>query len=119
MKFANTTFDISTQVQKGTGAIVTRLTLTECEIPDEVILSTLISGQSPRVRLQNKFRADGIPKEMEMSWEQYVIPGRAPRVVVPETAEQIAERAQKDPALLAALLDKLGFSVAEDDNSAE
>ena len=107
MKFNTLSFVVSTAVTKDSQPQNTTVTLTECDIPDETIVSALTSGQSPRVRLQTKFRADGIPREVKMPWSDYVIPGRGPKVTVQETPAQIAERAAKDPALLEALLEQL------------
>ena len=115
MKFAQTTVEVSTKVNKNGGEQITRLTLTASDVSDEVVQSALISGQSPRVRIQNKWRSDGIPKECTMSWEQYIVPGRAPRVIVAETPDSIAARAAKDPEFLRAMLDKLGLEMPGQD----
>src|ERR1035437_9231024 len=96
MKFATVTFNVSTQVKANTGAIVTALTLTEGEVADEVITNSLLSGQSPRGRLQNGYRANGRPKAATMTWAEYITPGRAPKVHIPESVDQLAARAKAD-----------------------
>ena len=113
MKFNETAISVTTKVNKDGGEQTTKLTLTASDIPDEVVQSALISGQSPRVRIQNKWRSDGIPKEVTMSWEQYVVPGRAPRIHMAETPESIAAKAKADPAYLTALLEQLGLTTEE------
>ena len=107
MKFAQTTFVVETKVTKDGAAQPTTVTLTAGEVSDATVLSSLISGQSPRVRLQTNFRQNGIPKEVTMTWEQYITPGRQPKVVVAETPEQIIARAKADPELMKALLSQL------------
>ena len=119
MKFNTTSFDVSTKVNKNGGEQVTRLTLTGCEVDDAVIASSLISGQSPRVRLQNGFRANGIPKETTMTWAEYITPGRQPKVVIAETPEQVAERANKDPEYRKMLLEQLGLVEEVEDQETE
>ena len=116
MKFDTTTITLSTKTTKDGDAIDTVLTLTGCEVSDKVIADSLISGQSPRVRLQNGFRANGTPKTLKMTWEQFITPGRQPRVVVVETPDSIAEKAKNNPEFLKALLDKLGLEMPNEES---
>lgn len=110
MRFNTTQIQLSTQVNKDSGAIVTNLTLTGCEVPDEVVANSLLSGQSPRVRLQNNWRSNGIPRVLSMSWADY-LSGKAPRIIIPETPEQIVAKAKTDPKYLAEILAGLGLEL--------
>ena len=110
MRFSGQMIELSTKVNAKAESIVTKLFLTECEVDETVIAASLLSGQSPRVRLQNNFRENGIPKELTISWSEYISPEKVVKIKVPESVDSIAERAKNDPALLKALLDKLGFT---------
>jgi hypothetical protein len=107
MLFKSQIFEIETKVTKDSAAIKTEVTLLSCEISDELVTESLISGQSPRVRLQNRFRENGIPLTIEMSWSDFLNPKKVIRVVKEETPESILLRAQKDPEFRKLLLEKL------------
>jgi len=117
MKFETTTINISTKTSKDGGAIDTVLTLTGCEVSDKVVADSLISGQSPRVRLQNGYRANGTPKESTMNLGKFITPGRQPRVVVPMSDDEIAKGLLSDPKRLKDMLDRLGFSNESEEQS--
>lgn len=104
MLFAKLSFDVSTKINKNAPDVLTRVTLTESDISADVLQNALLSGNSPRVRLQMKFRADGIPSVYETSWAQYLT-GKTARVIVPMTVDQIAATTSKeDKAKLLAML---------------
>lgn len=72
MLFKNATFSVDTQVRADSGTISTNVTLTESDVSDETVANALISGQSPRVAYQNRWRKNGIPKEVKMSWADWI-----------------------------------------------
>lgn len=105
MKFPQTVFVVKTAVKKDSDPIVTTITLTESDIPDETVAGALISGQSPRVAWQTWARTNGIPNTKTLSWADWI--GKPAPVAKPMTYEQIVDVAKSDPEKARKLLAEL------------
>jgi hypothetical protein len=105
----------SADVKKAGGGISVRINLTESEIPDSQVMATLMSGQSPRVRLQGALREDGVPKDrtVNLSWEKYLGTAKLSLGIIPETPEQILARAKADPMFLKQLMEQFKIGVSD------
>ena len=119
MLFTTQTVSITTKVNKNAPQVETTLTLTESEIDDSVVMSALISGQSPRVRIQNAWREDGIPKAVTVKWADYITPGKVTRVAVKQTDDEIAKGLLSDPIRLKAMLPARGLTTERDESDDE
>lgn len=105
MKFNDTTFTLKTAVQKDSEPIATRVTLTSADVPDGVVAAALVSGNSPRVKWQSNWRRNGVPREVTMTWAEWV--GKPEAIAAPETPEQVLARAQRDPTFRARMLEMM------------
>jgi hypothetical protein len=126
MKYANTTFSMSVAMNKNSAPVAVSITLTESDVPESLAMSELISGQSPRVRFQNRLRADGVnvAREYKMSWIDWLTPKRGSRQVTPQvmTPEAMVEHAKGNKDYMAMLQKLLAESLqrqAEDEQQDE
>lgn len=103
MKFAQTTFTVQTKVTKDGDAIATDITLTESDVPDEVVLAALIAGNSPRVHWQTGARVNGVPRKAELSWSDWIGKPRRSAVARQMTPEEMLQHAQSNPEFAAKL----------------
>lgn len=88
MKFSTVTFSMSTSATGNhADGIATTVTLTESDVPDEVVAASAIAGQSPRVAWGGRWRVNGTPKAITMPWLEWFGKPRAVLVVTPESAE--------------------------------
>lgn len=110
----------SADEKKAGNSTSVRINLTESNIPETQVMASFMSGQSPRVRLQGALRENGIPKDktVNLSWEKYLGNAKLSLGIVPETPEQILERAKRDPMFLKELMDqfKIGKEIVESDS---
>lgn len=107
MKFAQVSFTLQTKVNEKSDAIATDITLTESDVPDEVVVAAMIAGNSPRVHWQTGARTNGIPRKAELSWADWIGKPRRSSVARQMTPEEMLQHAQSNPDFatkLAALL---------------
>ena len=105
MKFATITFNLKTKLGEGSPTVTTAITLTETDVPDQIVANALVSGQSPRVRWQTNERNSGkIRTEATLTWAQWIGSAALPSVARPMTNEEIKAQTMRDPALLAEIM---------------
>lgn len=100
-------FTVETRVLKDSPIIKTNVIISSGEVPDATVISSAISGNSPRVNHQSNWRRNGIPQNVTMTPEEWF--GKPKHVNVPETPESIAERAKNDPDFKKRMMDMLGM----------
>ena len=111
--FRSVTFAVMTAVSENTPKRQTIVTLKGADVPLDVIMASAVSGSSPRVNAQAKWRkADGgIPAKVEMTWTDWFGTPAPIAEYKPMTAPEILAAAKSgglSPAEIADLLKGLG-----------
>ena len=110
MKFPSYNFALNTCIKSGSPSQHTEITVAAGDVPDEVVIAALTSGQSPRVALQSRMREDGIPKTLTLTWAQLLAPVKRTRVVtVPSTPSDIKARMLVDLEYRKEILKQMGL----------
>jgi hypothetical protein len=105
MRFAKTTFVLTTKLGEGAQKVNTTVTLLDSDVPDQIVANALVSGQSPRVRWQTNERNSGkIRPEATLTWAQWIGSAALPSVAREMSSAEIVEKATRDPAILAEIM---------------
>lgn len=118
MKLSNLSFAVSTSFSKGGKEHVTNVTLTECDVSENIVMAALTSGSSPRVNKQGAWRRakNGIiPANVTMTWKEWIGEVRMPNA--PATPESVAGNATADPKYMRGLIEGFrakGYDVSSD-----
>lgn len=99
-------------------AIQTNVTLLECEVPDDVVASALVSGQSPRVGWQQRAKANGIPRSEEILWSDWIKPGRV-SVQKALTKDELKMQALGNADIMAELVAKVRADILAEQGEKE